>query len=667
MIIEQVLHGYKDGHNLLASSIDISIQDRRIMRINSDMSGNMSISGVREYIKGYPLKESGKYAFAKTWYADEMDRPGCVWTHTILISYNDILDVSDVESLLSLFKRPNISVNRYSYYEKSINIQNNLSIPSQLHDYNYNDIRNLLYNFFSENSPVIIPLTNYTTDPNKIIISLWRILPFSLRATMTFCSYNTNLVEFDGKAVDLQFILGSRLSHSRFVKEAISSDHEISRNSNEIEFITDLVINPPVSYLSFLKTYSIDISSSRKKALSLFTLYNFLTKKEKLDETYLVNFLGRNFENSKEARRLKVALLNNENLGSVFSEKRILQSLLSTEYTEAFDYNYLNIEERIVNLISIEPQEGLELFSNILHNDSINNEQALIKSLSHLSTIISPNLMRIINNNYRELLSVLVQINPNIASISEYWNIEDKFQYDNFRYILNSNYIGIKWDSIVYSMIESNLNIPSKMIIDNIPNVALYTLNWVNKNGLRISSLWIDVLYYSKSGIIEWLLQNNILQKETFVLIVNLLDPNEKTTLNVPLYYWRNLLLDNNIFSYVDDPHEERVNFFFSALAFNFKLKESLFLFEYSLEYVYNRLLKNNQYPLNWELLVKHTQPLFLQDWDKCKKIRYAIADKIIESKLSEDVLHKLIRNSETRKDFKKAYNKRKNKGFFDF
>ncbi len=161
------------------------------------------------------------------------------------------------------------------------------------------------------------------------------------------------------------------------------------------------------------------------------------------------------------------------------------------------------------------------------------------------------------------------------------------------------------------------------------------------------------------------MLQNDKIQERTFILLINILNPNERITLKLPLSYWRNLFNANNLKKYTENIHEERIYFFLTALAFNFRLNESLFLFEFSLEYVYNKLLRNNQYPPNWELLVKHTQPLFLQDWDKCKKIRYAIADKIIESKQSVDILHRIIQNSEIRTGFKKAYNKRKNKGFF--
>jgi hypothetical protein len=58
------------------------------------------------YLTGYPLTESGYYAFARTWPAPEMPRPGCVWTHTILIEFSDIPSLQSAIGLLGLFRRP---------------------------------------------------------------------------------------------------------------------------------------------------------------------------------------------------------------------------------------------------------------------------------------------------------------------------------------------------------------------------------------------------------------------------------------------------------------------------------------------------------------------------------------------------------------------------------
>jgi hypothetical protein len=75
------------------------------MLILSDMSGPSIQPGFDEYLTGYPLPGSDFFVFAKTWYAPEMQRPGCVWTHSLLIPREQISNVATA-FLLEKFRRP---------------------------------------------------------------------------------------------------------------------------------------------------------------------------------------------------------------------------------------------------------------------------------------------------------------------------------------------------------------------------------------------------------------------------------------------------------------------------------------------------------------------------------------------------------------------------------
>ena len=82
MLIEQLLHGYNNGHHLIAGSVNLPLKDTDRMSYLSDWSGYVNPYDKDTcYITAYPLEESGYYVIAKSWYAEEMSRPGCVWTH----------------------------------------------------------------------------------------------------------------------------------------------------------------------------------------------------------------------------------------------------------------------------------------------------------------------------------------------------------------------------------------------------------------------------------------------------------------------------------------------------------------------------------------------------------------------------------------------------------
>src|SRR4051812_48033964 len=104
--IHQTLHGYRDGHELLAASLPLTGPSRRTMLALSDLSGDGSPRGFGEYLTGYPLEDAGLYALARTWYAPEMSRPGCVWTHTVLVGLRDLGTLTELGALRAHFRRP---------------------------------------------------------------------------------------------------------------------------------------------------------------------------------------------------------------------------------------------------------------------------------------------------------------------------------------------------------------------------------------------------------------------------------------------------------------------------------------------------------------------------------------------------------------------------------
>ena len=103
--IHQAIHGYLDGHRLLSSSLSLNAEAARAMLVLSDMSGPSMQPGFDEYITGYPLPDSEFFVFAKTWYAPEMQRPGCVWTHSLLLS-REQASFASASSFVSKFRRP---------------------------------------------------------------------------------------------------------------------------------------------------------------------------------------------------------------------------------------------------------------------------------------------------------------------------------------------------------------------------------------------------------------------------------------------------------------------------------------------------------------------------------------------------------------------------------
>ncbi|MBS1335564.1 MAG: hypothetical protein HP054_07945, partial [Blautia sp.] len=151
--VEQVLHGYANGHQLLASSVNLNVEDKRLMDELSDLSGICEEKQFIDYYTGYPLANGKKYVIAKTWYAHEKQRPGCVWTQSLILDTGDLGKIACIKQFEKLFVRP--VTNDYDQYTDTLLYQ---GIETDI-DYQY-DMKKLeyvIYTVFSSIKPRYVP------------------------------------------------------------------------------------------------------------------------------------------------------------------------------------------------------------------------------------------------------------------------------------------------------------------------------------------------------------------------------------------------------------------------------------------------------------------------------------------------------------------------------
>lgn len=84
--IQQLLHGYRNGHQMLAGSLRLKGEAADLVDRLSDLSGAIvPNTKIEPYLTLYPIPQSGFYAVANTWIDPTGPRAGCVLTHTLLV------------------------------------------------------------------------------------------------------------------------------------------------------------------------------------------------------------------------------------------------------------------------------------------------------------------------------------------------------------------------------------------------------------------------------------------------------------------------------------------------------------------------------------------------------------------------------------------------------
>lgn len=100
---DQQLHGYRQGHQLLSSTIRLSKADQDLIDRLSDVAGPLS-PGERfsPYLTLYPLPGETHYVVARTWQDFEAPRAGCVRTRSVLVPMADWQSAEDVLGIVQI-------------------------------------------------------------------------------------------------------------------------------------------------------------------------------------------------------------------------------------------------------------------------------------------------------------------------------------------------------------------------------------------------------------------------------------------------------------------------------------------------------------------------------------------------------------------------------------
>lgn len=271
-VVHQTLHGYSDGHRLIAGSPTLSSADARTMQVMSDLSGPGVKPAASGYLTGYPLEGSGRYVLARTWAAPEMSRPGCVWTHSLIIENADLATMSSAAGLLAAFRRPDMPPLRDEYASL-------LQVPAapdpeppltRSTAARPNEVLNALY--MAPTNSVVVQAGD-AGDDERLATAIWMQQWPRLRRTFGFCTLTKVDRSLRGEALDLQMVPGSERQFRSKFKDAVNPS-DVAFDPVIETLWTDL-FNPGVSNLrEFLRRTGGDVEGGRRAMVPLVMLYN---------------------------------------------------------------------------------------------------------------------------------------------------------------------------------------------------------------------------------------------------------------------------------------------------------------------------------------------------------------------------------------------------------
>ena len=273
--IHQALHGYADGHRLLACSTVLKPRDLKTMLIMSDASGPGASIDDTGYLTGYPLLDSGLYAFARTWAAKEVPRPGCVWTHTLLIDFGDLATLPAMDNLADSFRRPKETT--LAEYESVLAIPEARSVPGtglRTSEIRFvNPLRRLLWALYSHPKERVVASAD--EDSAVLIFCLWAQQWPRLRRSFRFCTLAFADRSSDAGAFDLQFVPAQeRPIRSRFSALVDADRLEPGLEEWVDDALSDLLEGSKGNLRTFLRDTGSDVAGGRDAFVPLCQLHH---------------------------------------------------------------------------------------------------------------------------------------------------------------------------------------------------------------------------------------------------------------------------------------------------------------------------------------------------------------------------------------------------------
>lgn len=401
--IQQTIHGYSNGHKLLASSSELSKEAQKTLLDQSDISGPITNDPNYNCITGYYIKEQASYVIAKTWYAPEMKRPGCVYTHSLLISEPDLKNKQLYLNICKSFRRPNNDLDLTTYKTPITLLPKPTPIEFKLQESAAVILNKFIESKFSK--PIILNITECPDDDIYVLIlSFFQQLSVK---NFSFSSHSLGERTIQNKPFNLQAV-SPNIIHSFLRKSDLYLKVNLlteSPTAETLQTFKNVLFEEEYAekMLSILKTTSIEDLQLASSILSYGPTESPLL---------LIQAIRSRFPKENEASSFKRKIFG---IKGVFNDKRTFTTLLSTEENNFISKDDLEVHERakllsnddliyiLTNLMKNQPNSnGVDFLEEVARN--LSSEQ-----FTELFLISPPATM------------LLAQINPRLIINKSFW------------------------------------------------------------------------------------------------------------------------------------------------------------------------------------------------------------------------------------------------------
>ncbi|AUQ49030.1 hypothetical protein PhaeoP83_00722 [Phaeobacter inhibens] len=611
--VDQTLHGYSAGHRLIYGSIQLLQSDARTMLVLSDASASGSRIPSEGYLTGYPLVESGKYVLARTWAAPEMSRPGCVWTHSLLIDFADLARLGSAGGLLECFRRP--------FGEGNSDIATKLEVavtrtPTSVRPHDLERAGRWASALYGKPKSRITAERQGPAD-DVLVLAIWMQQWPRLRRTFRFCSFSADDRSTATDTFDLQLMDAGRSARPRMPNDiaatAVGQCDWLEALLNDLELPAQSDLRP------FLRNVGSDFTNGRAAMVPLIRLHGALqpnASPSRLAEAVSeLESLG-----SRQGRMGRAAAARVVLLRSGIDDRQLLD--FAFQQVRA-DRELLGLEPAIVGraLLRWRPDllaEGLTVEGPLQKAFEAALPEADLGELVDLLEVVP------------SAASAVFLARPDILEDSSFWRMTT---IDILGLLRSLNIEQDHAARIVVALAEAARDDCSKMVVDCFGiNPVVVALSAMDVVGIRSRMSWVHAIAGRTKDLAESMADGRLSHRPLLFALSEILAPDAVPN-NMGTDPWVTAIERTGT---TDDVLAEDL---LAAFLFNrARGRHSMStgrLFSLSVQRLHEAMASNRLSSEAWRI-AKQRLPYgsVWRSWDQCEKLRHAVVDDFIDREL---------------------------------
>jgi hypothetical protein len=584
------------------------------MLVLSDMSGPSMQPGFDEYLTAYPLPGTDLFVFAKTWYAPEMQRPGCVWTHSLLIPRAQVSGLSSAR-LLEHLRRPQLEGVESAATTPVVLDDNAPTVPKGDGFGDKAVAATLLGAVLGQARPVIVSAEN-AAQVEPVFLRLWEELWPTERVRFAFCTGALMPRSVAGALLDLQAVPRA-IPPSHFRKSASAALVVDLRSPSPpeawVELVLDGAARGDASFRTWLEAAA-GADAGRAVVPSLVPIFGQWHAPTWSARSVLASIVsGKRLEPGTIARLVGMVFDRAGREEGAGRRRELLQDLCAHRDADLSSLSFL-LDEQTRRLFDESRAEGCALVLSLLGAELTELGERVLRAALLL---LVPDDLETFGDAQTPFLATIVNANPTLAQSPILWKRVGSRAIDVLSQLSTANLNDEDRGGVIDAIFTSGREVSADALVRFGGKVAiLRALAALAAGQIQFSWQWRSALSAQPYAVLEWLEGHPSLTPRELELGTRFLSPKANQARLAKVW-------ESGAASGMLSP---RIAAFGLALALADGNTRSPLL-AVCFQPAYDAASSSRLEYEEWDWLREQAPPAFwYRDWDRCERLAAALA-----------------------------------------